>query len=177
MDVHEPGPGSGGDDRADARPDAPPPTDLSGPGVEPLPPQAGTTPPAAPPAAPRAETPPDEQIMAKLPRSRPGRQTARRTPARGRAAKPRVATGRARTGAGAPAPRARRSTAKPRPDTVGPTEPNETDPGVFGPREAAPGLPRLALDGAIEAAKMPVKVGANVTFRALDALIKGLRRQ
>jgi hypothetical protein len=29
----------------------------------------------------------------------------------------------------------------------------------------------------IEAAKMPIKVSANVTFRALDAVAKGLRRR
>jgi hypothetical protein len=46
-------------------------------------------------------------------------------------------------------------------------------------REApkAPGLPRLALDGALEAAKLPVKVSANITIRALDAVSKGLRRR
>ena len=43
--------------------------------------------------------------------------------------------------------------------------------------ERAPGLPRLALDGAVEAAKLPAKVGANITFRALDAIAKGLRRR
>jgi hypothetical protein len=40
----------------------------------------------------------------------------------------------------------------------------------------APGLPRLALDGALEAAKLPVKVGANITILALDAVSKSLRR-
>jgi hypothetical protein len=48
---------------------------------------------------------------------------------------------------------------------------------VFGPDEDAPGLPRLALDGAIEAIKLPVKVGANLTFRGIDAVTKGLRRR
>ena len=56
-----------------------------------------------------------------------------------------------------------------------PSQPRETDPAVFGPSEHAPGLPRLALDGAIEAVKLPIKVGANITFRALDAVTKGLR--
>jgi hypothetical protein len=46
---------------------------------------------------------------------------------------------------------------------------------VRGASEDAPGLPRLALDGAIEAAKLPIKVGANITFRALDAVAKSLR--
>jgi hypothetical protein len=48
---------------------------------------------------------------------------------------------------------------------------------VFGPSKEAPGLPRLALDGAIEAAKLPIKVGANITFQALDAVTKSLRRR
>ena len=48
-----------------------------------------------------------------------------------------------------------------------PTVRRESDP--------APGLPQLALDGAIEAAKLPIKVGANITFRTLDAVTKGLR--
>jgi hypothetical protein len=83
--------------------------------------------------------------MAKLPRTRPGRQTARRKQSRARPA----AARRPRKPAGAPPAR---------------------DPHAFGPREPAPGLPRLALDGAIEAAKMPLKVGANVTSRAIRAL-------
>jgi hypothetical protein len=90
--------------------------------------------------------------MAKLPRSRPQRQTTRR-----KKAKPRTA----RSGTPASPPRAQ----------------SAPDPAAFRPSEAAPGLPRLALDGAIEAAKLPVKVGANLTIRALDAVIKGLRRQ
>ena len=53
----------------------------------------------------------------------------------------------------------------------------EHDPEVTTPAQAAPGLPRLALDGAIEAAKLPVKVGANITFRALDAVAEALRRR
>jgi hypothetical protein len=50
-------------------------------------------------------------------------------------------------------------------------------PTPRGRPEHAPGLPRLAFDGAIEAAKLPVKVGANITIRALDAISKGLRRR
>jgi hypothetical protein len=96
----------------------------------------------------------DEQIMARLPRSRPTRQTSRRK----RPAPPRRA-------------------ARPRPASPRAGEARSTDQAVFGPGERAPGLPRLALDGAIEAVKMPVKVGANVTLRALDAVINGLRRR
>jgi hypothetical protein len=39
----------------------------------------------------------------------------------------------------------------------------------------APGLPRLALDGAVEAAKLPLRVGGRLTLRALDAAARGLR--
>jgi hypothetical protein len=99
----------------------------------------------------------DEQIMAKLPRSRPQRETTRRKPAQ------------PRTAGGGPQARPRGAGAD-----RGASPP---EPAVFGSGEPAPGLPRLALDGAIEVAKLPVKVGANVTIRALDAVIKGLRRQ
>ena len=55
--------------------------------------------------------------------------------------------------------------------------PREHDPDVKAPADGAPGLPRLALDGAIEMAKLPVKVGVNITFRALDAVAEALRRR
>ena len=58
---------------------------------------------------------------------------------------------------------------KPPPASAAPTRPATV--------EGAPGLPRLALEGAIEAAKLPVKVGANITFRALDAVADALRRR
>jgi hypothetical protein len=60
-----------------------------------------------------------------------------------------------------------------------PRDPHATTPPPVPPPppEGAPGLPRLALDGAIEAAKLPVKVGANITFRALDAVADVLRRR
>jgi len=96
--------------------------------------------------------------MGQLPKSRPKRTT----PVRERAAGPRKrAAAKARSRRPSPPSPGRAST--------------ERDPAVFGPDEHAPGLPRLALDGAIEAAKLPVKVGANLTFRALDAVTKGLR--
>jgi hypothetical protein len=115
----------------------------------------GEGPPDPPAGGSPAEPRPDGQIMARLPRTRPGRQAARRTePPRPRAGRP--AASRPRVEAGAPP---------------------SSDPGVFGAGEPAPGLPRLALDGAIEAAKMPVKVSATVTSRAFGALRKGLRRQ
>jgi hypothetical protein len=39
----------------------------------------------------------------------------------------------------------------------------------------APSLPRLAVDGAVEAAKLPLRVGGRLTLRALDAVARGLR--
>ena len=39
----------------------------------------------------------------------------------------------------------------------------------------APSLPRLAVDGAVEAAKLPLRIGGRLTLRALDAIARGLR--
>ena len=105
-----------------------------------------------------------EQIMERLPRTRPKRETPRSKAARTRAGAP-------------PRPRSRSRTAASKKAATPPPAPerSEMDPAVFGPAEHAPGLPRLALDGAIEAAKLPIKVGANITFRALDAVTKSLR--
>ena len=57
--------------------------------------------------------------------------------------------------------------------------------GAAGPGQArrpapsagngAPSLPRLAVDGAVEAAKLPLRVGGRLTLRALDAVARGLR--
>jgi hypothetical protein len=105
--------------------------------------------------------PPEDPIMARLPKSRPKRTS----PVRERAARPRRAP--------AAKPRVRR----PSPPSPGRGVDAGRDPAVFGPDEDAPGLPRLALDGAIEAIKLPVKVGANLTFRGIDAVTKGLRRR
>jgi hypothetical protein len=116
----------------------------------------------------------EEPIMARLPRSRPKRPAPARARAAGaskarsggstrRPARPRTST---------PASRSRSRTAPAETGAAG-TRPSRS--GVFGPGEEAPGLPRLAIDGAIEAAKLPIKVGANITFRALDAITKGLR--
>jgi hypothetical protein len=96
------------------------------------------------------------EIMAKLPRSRPRRTTTRRKQAR---TAPRKASPKASS--------ARRA-APPKAAAAPPQRP-------FPPSEPAPGLPRLALDGAVEAAKYPLKVGAGITFRALDAIARGLR--
>jgi hypothetical protein len=120
-----------------------------------------------------------EPIMARLPRSRPKRDTPRRKTARSRAAgSSKAPRSRRATGSSSAAARTRSRTAAARKTGIGAgTDRSGGDPAVFGAPEDAPGLPRLALDGAIEAAKLPVKVGANITFRALDAVTKSLRRR
>jgi hypothetical protein len=122
---------------------------------------------------------PAEPIMARLPRSRPKRQTPRRKTARPRTAgTSKAPRPRGAAGSSSAAARARSRTAATRKAAIdeGPKK-SAGDPAVFGTPEDAPGLPRLALDGAIEAVKLPVKVGANITFRALDAVTKSLRRR
>lgn len=120
-----------------------------------------------------------EEIMAKLPHSRPRRASPRRKPrstARGRAGKAaspsKIARGsRQRSPAKAtPASTAGRSGAS-QPKAGAATPP----PRPFPASEPAPGLPRLALDGAVEAAKFPLKVGAGLTLKALDAVARSLR--
>jgi hypothetical protein len=137
---------------------------------------------AAEGAAPPSEGNSGEQIMERLPRTRPKRETPRSRAARTRAGggapkAPRAKTGAARQATGsATRPRSRSRPPAPRKAATPPARKHtEMDPTVFGPSEHAPGLPRLALDGAIEAAKLPIKVGANITFRALDAVTKSLR--
>ena len=54
----------------------------------------------------------------------------------------------------------------------------QAPPAAAAPREqgnGAPSLPRLAVDGAVEAAKLPLRVGGRLTLRALDAVARGLR--
>jgi hypothetical protein len=89
--------------------------------------------------------------MTKLPRSRPPPTSMRRR----RPAKPRPQ----------PAPAARTTAARPR---------TGAKPVKLPPPEAAPGLPRLALHGAAEAAKLPFKLGTGITLGALDAVVRGL---
>jgi hypothetical protein len=121
--------------------------------------------------------------MTKLPHSRPRPRAARSKPrpgarARSTARKPAVPR------AGASVSTARRPTPKTpankafsadsargaRAATAAPRRP-------FPSSEPPPGLPRIALDGAVEAAKFPIKVGAGITFKALDAVARGLRRR
>jgi hypothetical protein len=100
------------------------------------------------------------EVMARFPRSRPKPRAARK-----------ALQAKARTAATAPQPAGR---------TVRVGE----DTKIASPRrhvsfpesEEPPGLQRLALDGALEAAKLPFKVGSEITFRALDAIFRSLRR-
>jgi hypothetical protein len=48
-------------------------------------------------------------------------------------------------------------------------------PRSAAPQERAPSLPRLAIDGATEAAKLPLKVSGRLTLKALDAVARGPR--
>jgi hypothetical protein len=96
--------------------------------------------------------------MGRLPRSRPKRETPHRKAARSR-------------------PGGAKASPASRPRGASPQKAPDGAPGPIGRTEDAPGIPRLALDGAIEAAKLPIKVGANLTFRALDAVAKNLRRR
>jgi len=47
--------------------------------------------------------------------------------------------------------------------------------GARAEGNGAPSLPRLAVDGAVEAAKLPLRIGGRLTLRALDAIARGLR--
>jgi hypothetical protein len=78
--------------------------------------------------------------------------------------------------AAAPAPSpstssARRRTAAPAAQTASRPEPTRRTPTTGG----AASLPRLAADGAVEAAKLPLKVGGRLTLRALEAVARSLR--
>ena len=118
---------------------------------------AGGTPPAT--SAP--------DIMSRLPKSRPQRSGQRRRPPVGPAAK-------STSGRSPSAPKRPVSTGARRPAAARAATPAR-------PRAAqsssAPGLPRLAIDGATEAVKLPLKVGGRLTLRALDAVARGLRRR
>jgi hypothetical protein len=175
LDAHESSPRSGGRNHQEppTTGEKPSEEELAGPGVEPLPPEAAEP---LPPAA--AETPAEPDIMERLPRSRPKPKTPRRAPARAKSAPARRAAPKAR-GTARPRAGTRTASAAPRTraHTGAPPVANGVDPAILARAESAPGLPRLALDGAIEAAKLPIKVGTNITFRALDAVTKSLRRR
>lgn len=162
--------------------------------------EGAVTQPGAPESDPNART---DMIMSKLPRTRPQRVTGRRhreqarqarqapgsspeapgllqeeasptprggkrpTPQRRTAAQPKSRTGT--TPSGRPA----RRTAAEVPVTQA-AKPR--DPGrARAQAGSAPGLPRLAVDGAVEAVKLPLRVGGRLTLRALDAAARSLR--
>jgi hypothetical protein len=103
------------------------------------------------------ERPPGQgkEIMSSLPRSRPKPPKTRRKP-------------RSRARPRPPAPDAAKA--------ASPRTPARTSAVSFPKSEPAPGLPRLAIDGVVEAAKLPLKVGAEISSRALSAFVHGLRR-
>jgi hypothetical protein len=113
---------------------------------------------------PSATSAPD--IMSRLPKSRPQRSSQRRRAPVGTAAK-------RTSGKSSSAPKRPVSTAA-RPAAAKAATPARPPAART---KSAPGLPRLAVDGATEAAKLPLKVGGRLTLRALDAVARGLRRR
>lgn len=121
---------------------------------------------------------------------RPAGAAAQRRPAGARAAAPKAATTGSTTRAAKQAKRvaatrassARRAkrTAGPRPAAPSPPAARSAPRRPASPSRPAGGngaasLPRLAVDGAVEAAKLPLKVGGRLTLRALDAVARSLR--
>lgn len=99
--------------------------------------------------------PESDEIMSRLPRTRPQRRNYRRP-----AATESEAAAAAGSADEAPVPRTAGSPRFERqPDT---------------PSEAA-GIAELTVSGAYEIAKLPLKVGAHATFRALEAVARSLR--
>jgi hypothetical protein len=124
---------------------------------------------------PSGTTAPD--IMSRLPKTRPQRANQRRRPTAAAAAPKSRAT---KSGAQATAASRKPASAK-RPVSAPARRATATSaqapkPGAAG-RETAPGLPRLAVEGAAEAVKLPLKVSGRLTLRALDAVARGLRRR
>ena len=118
-------------------------------------------------ATPSATTAPD--IMSRLPKSRPQRASQRRRSAAPAAAK---TTARAATASPKAASAAKRTPAARRPAAARATP--ARPPAASG---SGPGLPRIAIDGATEAVKLPLKVSGRLTLKALDAVARGLRRR
>jgi hypothetical protein len=129
-----------------------------------------------------------DAIMSKLPHTRPQRVTGRRHREQARQApRPsRAAPGASqeasptRSAKRTPAQRSAAARPKPRAGTAAAVPvtqaPTSRDPARRrGEAGNAPGLPRLAVDGAIEAAKLPLRVGGRLTLRALDAAARSLR--
>lgn len=95
------------------------------------------------------------EIMSRLPRTRPQRRNYRRP-----AAAESEAAAASRAAGESPAPHAAGS----------PRFERESE----APSEAA-GIAELTVSGAYEIAKLPLKVGAHATFRALEAVARSLR--
>jgi len=149
--------------------------------------EGAVTEPAEPPVPEPDPSVRTDAIMSKLPHTRPQRVTGRRhreqarqaAPPKSRAgtaARPATQPKRGTTGARTTAPSARparRRTAAAVPVTQAATP---SDPARRRAEAGnAPGLPRLAVDGAVEAAKLPLRVGGRLTLRALDAAARALR--
>lgn len=91
----------------------------------------------------------DAEIMSRLPRTRPQRRSARRSPTPG-------------GGRSGPALRRERSAE------------SATGPGPPRGGSAEPSSDSKLL---VEAAKLPIELGARATLRALDAIVRGLRQR
>jgi hypothetical protein len=95
----------------------------------------------------------ETEIMSNLPRTRPQRRSDRRAPAGSEPASPALSTRK-------PAARSK-SKSRVKPPAAEPTP--------------APGVASLAIGGAVAVAKLPLKVGVQVTLRALDTVARELR--
>ena len=147
-------------------------------------------------------SPRTDVIMSKLPRTRPQRVTGRRHREQARQARqaPGSSPGAPEPQKSSPTPRgAKRATPQrhtaARPKSRAGTSPTDRPARrrptaevpvtqAAKPRDPArrraetgnaPGLPRLAVDGAVEAVKLPLRVGGRLTLRALDAAARSLR--
>ena len=125
-----------------------------------------------------ATTAPD--IMSRLPKSRPQRANQRRgatTRAAAKSPRARATAASPKTTAAAkrPVAAASRRATTPSASAASPAQAPARRPAP--PAQGAPGLPRLALDGAAEAVMLPLKVSGRLTLRALDAVARGLRRR
>jgi hypothetical protein len=119
----------------------------------------------------------DAQIMGRLPRTRPQRRTARRSPnAQEAAAQPKRNQGARRQRSSAAAgTRARASSAsRSTSNRAGRRRPGESASAAAA-RKRAPSAPRLALDAAVGAAKVPFKLTGAVTREARRLIGRGLR--
>jgi hypothetical protein len=140
---------------------------------------APTEAPVTEPVVPGSD-PETDVIMSKLPRTRPQRVTGRRHREQARQAPGREPPAATQEPSATPrgVKRTQRSTAarakSGAPATKQPKRGTAAGRATPGP-DAPPGLPRLAVDGAVEAAKLPLKVGGRLTLRALEAAARSLR--